>query len=55
MGKILENEYVNILKLAGYEYTKINTTNTIDYLKENFNGLNDDEINIIKSYIFKKK
>ena len=52
-GKRLENEYVNILKLAGYEYTNAKTMNTIDYLQENFDLLNDDEINIIKSCSFK--
>lgn len=41
-GKLLENEYIDILRLAGYNYNKNN--NLKNYLQENLIGLTEDEI-----------
>jgi hypothetical protein len=47
-GKLLENEYIDILKLAGYNYNKNN--NFKNYLQENLNELKEDEIKIINGF-----
>ena len=47
-GKLLENEYIDILRLAGYNYNKNN--NFRNYLQENLNGLTEDEITKINEF-----
>lgn len=48
IGKLLENEYIDILRLAGYNYNKNN--NLKNYLQENLIGLTEDEITKINEY-----
>ena len=47
-GKILENEYIDILNLAGYHFDK--NENFKNYLQEDFNELNQDEIIYINEF-----
>lgn len=47
-GKLLENEYIDILRLAGYNYNKNN--NLKNYLQENLIGLTEDEITKINEF-----
>jgi hypothetical protein len=49
IGKKLEKEYIDILGLAGYNYTYKND-NLKKYLEKDFNGLNDDEIKLINEF-----
>lgn len=48
VGKILENEYIDILNLAGYQFDKIE--NLKNYLQKDINGLNPDEITCINQF-----
>jgi len=48
IGKELETEYIDILNLAGYTYTK--KYNLKKYLEKDLNGLNDDEIKLINEF-----
>lgn len=47
LGKILENEYIEILKICGFNH-KSNNQNTKDLLKENIDDLNDNELVILR-------
>ena len=47
IGKILENEYIDILNLAGYNYNKNNVLKK--YLQEDFIGLTQSEIEYINN------
>ena len=49
IGKKLEMEYIDILRLAGYNYTYIND-NLKNYLQKDFNGLKDDEIKLVNEF-----
>jgi hypothetical protein len=48
IGKQLEKEYIDILRLAGYDYNK--NDNFKNYLQKNLSGLNDEEIKIINEF-----
>lgn len=51
IGKKLEMEYIDILALAGYNYTTCNKNDNLkNYLQKDLNGLNDDEIKIINEF-----
>lgn len=49
IGKILEKEYIDILNLAGYQFNKNN--NFKNYLQEDINELNQDEITYINEFV----
>lgn len=56
IGKKLEREYIDILELAGYNYTTCNKNNILkNYLQKDLNGLNDDEIKLINEFEQTKK
>lgn len=48
IGKQLEKEYIDILRLAGYDYNK--NDNLKNYLQKDLNGLNDEEIKLINEF-----
>ena len=48
IGKQLEKEYIDILKLSEYNYDKNETLK--NYLQENIDGLNDEEIKLINEF-----